>query len=178
MVIPASRNGLVAWVLGLPFDKTITIHRWLGRLTFVEASLHFVLYFRTYMTTELLFATPKYRDGFASWVGLVVVFATSIERLRRRKYQLFYALHFSFLAFYWFAWTHTPSFAFYGWWAMAIYGFDKLQRIARGVLSTTRVHRVERVPGTDILRVMIPKPWWGTPALGQYVFLNFPAISK
>ena len=29
VVIPASRNGLWAWLLGLPFDKTITIHRWM-----------------------------------------------------------------------------------------------------------------------------------------------------
>ena len=27
VVIPASRNGVWAWLLGLPFDKTITIHR-------------------------------------------------------------------------------------------------------------------------------------------------------
>ena len=29
VVIPASRNGLWGWLLGLPFDKTITIHRWM-----------------------------------------------------------------------------------------------------------------------------------------------------
>lgn len=130
------------------------------------------------MTAELLFGEPKYRDGFAAWVGLAVVFLTSIEKLRRAKYHVFYALHFSFLAFYIFAWNHTESFRFYGWWAMAIYGSDKLLRIVRGVLSTKRVTRIERVPNTDILRVTIPKPWWARPQLGQYVFLNFPGVSR
>ena len=45
VVIPASRNSMWAWLFGLPFDKTITIHRWVGRLVFVEATLHMVLYF-------------------------------------------------------------------------------------------------------------------------------------
>ena len=30
VVIPASRNSLWAWLFGVPFDKAITIHRWLG----------------------------------------------------------------------------------------------------------------------------------------------------
>lgn len=116
VVIPAQRTSLWAWIFGLPFDKTITIHRWVGRLTFVEATLHFGLYFRSssYLTTALLFSTPKYQDGFASWVALAVVFVTSIEWLRRKKYNVFYTLHFSFLLFYIFAWRHTPKFAFYG----------------------------------------------------------------
>ena len=82
-----------------------------------------------------MFSVDKYRQGFASWVALTVVFCTSLERLRRRKYQLFYTLHFAFLFFYLFAATHTPKFHFYGYLAMAIYGFDKLQRIARGCAS-------------------------------------------
>ena len=45
VVIPASRNGLWAWLLGLPFDKTITIHRWMGRLVFVEVTIHVAWYF-------------------------------------------------------------------------------------------------------------------------------------
>ena len=45
VVIPASRNGLWAWLLGLPFDKTITIHRWMGRLVFVEVTIHMAWYF-------------------------------------------------------------------------------------------------------------------------------------
>ena len=45
VVIPASRNGLWAWLLGLPFDKTITIHRWMGRLVFVEVTIHMLWYF-------------------------------------------------------------------------------------------------------------------------------------
>ena len=62
---------------------------------------------------------------------------------------------------------HTEEFAWYGWWAMCFYGFDKLQRVLRGVLSTTKVDHLEVVPGTQILRVSIKKPWWGYPQLGQ-----------
>ena len=99
------------------------------------------------------------------------------------KYHIFYAAHFSFLLFYIFAALHTPTFHFYGWWAMAIYGFDKLMRIARGLLSWKKVDKVTLIEDASILRVSIEKPfpinqWWAAPQLGQYVFLNFPAISK
>ena len=103
---------------------------------------------------------------------------TSIEWLRRKKYNVFYALHFSFLFFYLFAWLHTPQFQWYGGVAMFIYGFDKLQRFVRGILSWRPVDKVEHVAGGSILRVSIKKPAWSSPQLGQYVFLNFPSISK
>ena len=61
---------------------------------------------------------------------------------------------------------------------MFIYAFDKLQRFVRGILSWRPVDKVEHVAGGSILRVSIKKPAWSSPQLGQYVFLNFPSISK
>ena len=123
-------------------------------------------------------AAAKYGQGFGAWFALLVVFLTSIERLRRKKYHVFYALHFSFVFFYLFAALHSRAFRFYAWVACGIYGFDKLQRIAKGVLSKTRVERIDVVASGQILRLSIPKPWWSKPQLGQYVFLNFPEISR
>jgi len=183
VVIPASRNSIWAWLFGLPFDKTITIHRWVGRLTAIEATLHLVLYFTDgYLDSfGTVVSVEKYRNGLIAWIGLMVVFATSIEYLRRKKYNVFYAAHFSFFVFYAFAALHTPKFHFYGYAAMAIYGFDKLQRLARGYASTRQVDSLELLPG-DIMRVTVLRPKWMTgvlaPQLGQYVFLQFPEISK
>lgn len=151
----------------------------MGRLVFVEVTIHMAWYFYDgYIDFSGMLAYEKYTHGFISWLALAVVFLTSIEWLRRKKYQVFYALHFAFLFFYLFAAMHTPHFQFYGYLAMAIYGFDKLQRFARGVASIRPVERVERVAGGSILRVSILKPSWSSPQLGQYVFLNFPQISK
>ena len=54
-----------------------------------------------------MLAYEKYKQGFVSWLALAVVFLTSIEWLRRKKYQIFYTLHFAFLFFYLFAALHT-----------------------------------------------------------------------
>ena len=180
VVIPASRHSLWGWLLGLPFDKTITFHRWVGRLVFVEATLHMAEYFNDEYLRDFgsMLDYDKYKNGFVSWLALLVVFCTSIEWLRRKRYEVFYALHFAFLLFYLFAALHTPKFKFYGFLAMAIYGVDKLQRLARGYVSTRPVDRVEAVAGGEILRVSIAKPRWSRPQLGQYVFLQFPEISK
>ena len=56
-------------------------------------------------------------------------------------------------------------------------------RIVRGIISYKKVDQVELLADSDILRVSIEKPWpinqwWAAPQLGQYVFLNFPEISK
>jgi len=183
VVIPASRNSLWGWLLGLPFDKTITFHRWLGRLVFVEATLHMAEYFNDgYFFPNNTFgdmiAVAKYKEGFISWVALLVVLLSSIEYLRRKRYEVFYALHFAFLFFYLFAALHTPKFKLYGALAIVIYGADKLQRLARGYMSTRAIAKAELVGGGEILRVSILKPKWSSPQLGQYVFLQFPSISK
>jgi predicted ferric reductase len=180
VVIPASRNSLWAWLLGLPFDKTITIHRWIGRLTFIMCTLHIVYYFTSGYFTEFgdMFAYSTRRSGVAAYIALLVVFLTSLERLRRRKYQVFYTLHFSFLFFYLFGAMHAPQFQWYGWLALFIYAFDKLQRIGRGIASKRQVDNVQVVGDGSILRVSVLKPRFASPQLGQYVFLCFPEISK
>tara|TARA_B100000767_G_C19454038_1_gene405270 strand:+ start:284 stop:400 length:117 start_codon:yes stop_codon:yes gene_type:complete len=37
-----------------------------------------------------MLAYEKYTQGFVSWLSLLVVFLTSIEWLRRKKYQVLY----------------------------------------------------------------------------------------
>ena len=108
---------------------------------------------------------------------LLVVFVRRSTTCATKKYNVFYALHFAFLGFYAYATLHA-EFHWYGYLAMAIYAFDKLQRIARGVLTKRQVDRIDVVGGGQILRVSIEKPKWASPQLGQYVFLNFPEISK
>lgn len=59
---------------------------WLGRLTVLEATLHLLLYFGDYLTFDQLFSVDKYRNGTFSWLALLVILVTSVERLRRTRY--------------------------------------------------------------------------------------------
>ena len=95
VVIPASRNSLWAWLLGLPFDQTITIHRWIGRLIVTEATGHFVWYFFEWVAAEnlgMLFAFPSYIFGFIAWLALVVIFNV-VLRLRVKHTRLWRVLN-------------------------------------------------------------------------------------
>ncbi len=40
VTLPATRNSVLVYLLGIPFDKTIMYHRWLGRWTFILLCVH------------------------------------------------------------------------------------------------------------------------------------------
>ena len=43
LVMPATRNSVLTWFLGLPFDHVVAYHRFFGRFTMLCATLHFWL---------------------------------------------------------------------------------------------------------------------------------------
>ena len=44
LIVPATRNNVLTWWLGMPFDHVIIYHRFLGRFTLAMATLHFALF--------------------------------------------------------------------------------------------------------------------------------------
>jgi predicted ferric reductase len=44
LIIPATRNSILTWFLGLPFDHVVIYHRWLARFTLLCVLIHFCFY--------------------------------------------------------------------------------------------------------------------------------------
>jgi hypothetical protein len=126
--LPATRNSVLVYLLGAPFDKTIQFHRWLGYLCLMESTLHWAFYCPDTLLDD------KHRTGLISWIFFLVVFLTSREGLRRFYFNWFYTLHFAFLGFYIGGIFHTSEFIPYAAVALSLYGFDRVVRFFLGAV--------------------------------------------
>eukprot|EP00475_Leptophrys_vorax_P020428 TRINITY_DN2795_c0_g1_i3.p1 TRINITY_DN2795_c0_g1~~TRINITY_DN2795_c0_g1_i3.p1 ORF type:complete len:1418 (-),score=317.02 TRINITY_DN2795_c0_g1_i3:83-4336(-) len=167
VALPATRNSVLVYLLGAPFDKTIQFHRWLGYLCLVESSLHWAYYFPYTLLYE------KCITGLTSWIFVFLVFLTSVDKMRRFYFNTFYTLHFLFLGFYIGGVGHTKEFVPYAALALILYGMDRIVRFFLGAVPK-RTLRINVHEGA--VKINFSKNAFGSYALGQYVFLNFPEI--
>jgi predicted ferric reductase len=170
VTLPATRNSVLVWILGVPFDKTIMYHRWLGRWIVIQAAIHWKGYFFQWSQYG-----DKYYTGLYGMIGLILVFITSIGWLRRRHFNFFYYAHFVFFG-YFVATSYHSSKSF---WVFTIcagcaYGLDRLMRLLWGTWPSKTV--CMEVSGGAV-RVTFKKHCLAKYKVGQYVFLNFPQVS-
>jgi predicted ferric reductase len=172
VALPATRNSVLVWFLGFPFDKTIMFHRWLGRLILLQATIHFAHY---PISVAQNYVNNQWYYGLGAWIALSLIFLTSIEWIRRRYFNFFFGSHFVFFAFYILGALHSAkSFLNLAYASAAIYGLDRLIRFAWGMFPNKTVN-LEVTEGS--VRVTFKKRFGANYSVGQYVFLNFPQIS-
>jgi hypothetical protein len=167
IALPATRNSVLVYLLGVPFDKTIQFHRWLGYLCLLESTFHWAYFF------PYTLAYPKFKSGLITWLFIFFVFITSIESMRRFYFNWFYALHFSFIGFYIAGVMHSTEFTVYTILAAIFYGLD---RIARFFFGAVPKRALDMDVHDGAVKITFNKNSCGRYALGQYVFLNFPEI--
>lgn len=72
----------------------------------------------------------------------MIIFATSINYVRRKHFNAFYFSHYAFVGFYAFAWVHVPQSQPFLATGMLLYGADKFLRVLwSGVPTHTTVFR-------------------------------------
>jgi len=112
-------------------------------------------------------------------VMLTVILGSSVEWVRRKRFETFFYSHFAFVLFYLFAAYHNPAVLPYVYAACAFYGLDRLIRIIWGTFPFKTV-AIEVKKG-DITRIQFPKHplarWLKVYKIGQYCFFNFPQLS-
>ena len=180
LIVPATRNSVLTWFLGLPFDYLILYHRFLGRFTMVCAFLHFLFFAKKFATqTGERFTEKVYWTGFAAAMCGVVIVLTTFDWVRRKHFNVFYWSHFSFLGFFIFTYLHARAARPFLLAGIAVYGLDKLLSALWSLIPCRTL--VFREVGDNVVQVQFPKHWWsktvGTYKVGQYMFVNFPGLS-
>jgi len=189
-VLPATRNSLLVIFTGLPFERTIIFHRWVGRMLLILVGVHFgwILYEWNRdgisWKTQLFTKDPTY--GWSNLYGLIagsatlIMMLTSLPIVRRKTWELFYLTHFMFIVFFVFAWLHKVVVVPFIIGAIVIYGVDRLIRMLTGYLPVKTVTFRVKNPG-GVIQVRFLKPaltrWLRMYRPGQYVFVNFPKIN-
>eukprot|EP00475_Leptophrys_vorax_P003831 TRINITY_DN1223_c0_g1_i1.p1 TRINITY_DN1223_c0_g1~~TRINITY_DN1223_c0_g1_i1.p1 ORF type:complete len:1142 (+),score=352.10 TRINITY_DN1223_c0_g1_i1:95-3520(+) len=170
VALPATRNSVMVWLLGLPFDKTIMYHRWLGRLVLFQATVHWYYY---PMSLRPIYGA-KWDYGLVAWICMAIILATSIGWIRRHHFNFFFNSHFAFIAFYITGALHSNlSFVYFAYAATFFYGLDRVIRMFWGAFPSKTV-KLEVISGA--VRVVFKKHFAAQYKVGQYVFLNFPEI--
>ena len=184
-VLPASRNSVWHALFGVSFERAIKWHRFVARATAVLVLLHAACAVWTFGLAVLL-STEPLPEGMGAVYGtlaatcIVLMALTALGSIRRALFEAFYYVHVPlFVSTMLFASLHSVYARYYLAVPIALIGVDWLLRSvhhwrAVDVVDSAVLHSEEegawRVARLTVRARMAPTP-------GQYVFVQFPALS-
>jgi NAD(P)H-flavin reductase len=176
LIVPATRNSILTWGLGLAFDHVVRFHRFCGRFALLCVLVHFLYYAQRWADNATDYVDMT---GFIAGAFGLVIFLTSLNYCRRRHFNLFFWSHYSFVGYFVAAYMHVPQTRPFLLVGIGLYLLDKLLRVVwTGCPRRTLLFRNR---GADLAQVSFPKSCvtkaLGMHRVGQYYFVNFPALS-
>ncbi|OAA54042.1 ferric-chelate reductase (Fre2) [Cordyceps fumosorosea ARSEF 2679] len=182
VILYAGRNNFLLWLTNWSHSTFLLLHRWAAFICMMHAVLHSLVYLEIALHSEGWaeeFTEPYWYWGSAGTIGFVILCVKSIQPIRQRIYEIFLAAHIVITVLvivcsykhvnvkYTDAWGYQN----WLWMACAIWGFDRLVRLARSLRAGFK--RAYFTPiDEDYYRLDIP----GVSADG-HVYLHFPTIS-
>lgn len=97
-----ARNNLFAVILRVPSSNLLMYHRWTGLATLVHATIHFSGVSKPWLTTSALsyvMQSQRNQVGLMAWCSLCIIALSSTNIVRRMLFEVFYYVHFVFIAF-------------------------------------------------------------------------------
>ncbi|RPA82501.1 hypothetical protein BJ508DRAFT_414116 [Ascobolus immersus RN42] len=95
----AMKNSPIANLTGYSHERLNVLHRWVGRTIFVYSQLHVYIYTAVYVKQRNL---TKLQDleqvyGWVAFAAFNILWASSLQFIRRRFYEAFYMIHIAML---------------------------------------------------------------------------------
>lgn len=180
----AQRNSLVTLLLGMPFDRAIFYHKLAGQVTGATSLLHVAAFYtdpqygRMHDADSLGGAVTGHINISGSALVLLIagITVSSLPLFRRRMFEVFYCLHFVFVAgmiacTFFHSGMLIPIIAFLSW------GVDLFIRSI--VMARTRYPRKATLLAISdtVIQVSFPKTAAFAYNPGQFVYLAIPEIS-
>eukprot|EP00850_Spirogloea_muscicola_P023419 SM000355S13186 [mRNA] locus=s355:81814:87185:+ [translate_table: standard] len=183
--IPVTRGSALLRLCGIPYEQAVKYHRWLSVGHFVLELLHAIGYFSLWIDQKRLWKESfKWQEfgianlpGVIAMIILLVIFFSSLEFVRRRRFELFLYLHYLYVPYMVFVALHLGDFGIlYILPGLTFFGID---RIARAIQSWSLV-RAESVTfmADSGLEIIIPIASGVQYKPLDVVFVNVPAISR
>lgn len=196
LLLPTTRNSIWLPLFGIPFERAVRYHRWLGRILFMGVLAHMATWMGVWNGDDMLgacvLATSKCRhqpmnvlSGEVAFLSILVTAVTAYEAVRRKAFATFKYVHFALLGLTLAATAaHTlvasgspprANLVKYLPVALILYAYDWSVRIYRSRKQSEIVFMEALAGGVTRLVVRPPKGFVHT--AGQYCFLQFPARS-
>lgn len=183
--LPTQRLSVWSTTMGVPFERGIKYHRWIGRATLLAVLVHFWVEWDSLGYPAL--DTTSYSDyagpnayGTYSLIVLAALVVLAMEPLRRRLFELFYWLHVPLaLAALVLACLHAVTLRYLLMFPAALWIIDLGSRLVRGRFQQAKLVEAATVDdgaGGSLIKLVIEQPAAAYEA-GGYVFLNVPAAA-
>lgn len=185
LTVFAGRNNPLLALTGWNYDTYLLFHRVFGYLAIFHTVLHSILllvYYSMFGDYQEELVKPYWIWGIVATLAAVLLWPASILAVRKRFYEVFLSIHHLLVAlfligyFYHIFYRYTFNWGYEIWCyiAGALWGTERLVRLARIALMGLRTADVSTIAGSDgeYLRVDID----GAHA-GGLVYLYFPTLS-
>lgn len=90
------KNTPLSLLAGRSFDRVNALHRCCGFVTILYAILHSATYIyglSTFGVLEQVLTEPQQYAGAVASLSMLLILATAVGFVRRRQYEIFYAVH-------------------------------------------------------------------------------------
>lgn len=180
-MLPVTRNGIWS-IFGVPFDRMLRYHRWIGNWLFWSVLLHgffMLLYYSNLGNITYLLATEPNEFGFvfcgfAAFIAYFIMYMYSFETVRRKMWEWFHFSHMLAIPAAVFSSMHHWVVAVHFSVGMLLMVIDMLVRAIR-IIRPTSIVTMMAMPG-NVTRLELKKPSFRYTS-GQYVFLWLGRIS-
>ncbi|PVG04513.1 hypothetical protein CPB86DRAFT_1133 [Serendipita vermifera] len=137
----ATKNNILAALLGRGYEKLNFLHRWSGRAIFLATSIHGALWIQSHRRLHASLTEEKELRGLVAYAILCVMVIISFRPIRERIYQIFFISHIvGFVSFFILVCHHTPYAQPWIFPALAFYGLDMLLRLLRFRFKPASLH--------------------------------------
>ncbi|KAJ7749260.1 hypothetical protein DFH07DRAFT_555851 [Mycena maculata] len=164
-----AKNNSLGMLFGMGYEKLNFLHRFVARLAIISANLHSFGYIYKWCIAKTFMediSKPQMYFGLCALLSFNLLLLTSSAYVRKNGYNIFFYSHVLFFhtavigAFY-----HCPQMMPYLYATFAIYGLDKLLRLAKTRISTATIRPIPELGLTRIEIPYINKGW----RAGQHV---------
>lgn len=172
-----------AWVFRSSHERVNRWHRPVGRIVYFLLCLHATFYLNYFVGVGTLvqrLSTPLVFAGVLAFICMSALMFTSLESIRRYSYRLFFVTHLSTvlmmppLLFF-----HAHSGRLFMVITLILFILDL---IARKVDTVTALATLERIPGTNLVRVVLSIPYHKINRFrahpGAHIYLSIPAAAR
>ncbi|KAJ8900458.1 hypothetical protein K2173_025235 [Erythroxylum novogranatense] len=184
LFFPVARGSSVLPLFGLTSEASIKYHMWLGHLVLTFFTAHGLAYIIYWAVTNQISEMKKWdRTGVSNVAGEVAllaglaIWATTLPRVRRKMFELFFYTHYLYILFVLFFIFHVgTSYAF-----IMLPGFYlfMIDRYLRFLQSRRRVRLVSaRVLPRETSELNFSKSPGLRYSSTSIMFINVPSISK
>eukprot|EP00850_Spirogloea_muscicola_P021992 SM000271S10031 [mRNA] locus=s271:89812:94651:- [translate_table: standard] len=183
--IPATRGSAILRLCGIPYEQAVKYHRWLCQAHVLLMSCHGVGYLTAWIDEGRLWKEISQWQphgvsrlpGAIALLMLLIIFCSSIAIVRRRRFELFYYLHFLYIPYIAFVTLHLGAWALlYILPGLTCFAFD---RVTRAIQSWNLVKAdCLTILEDGSLEIVIPLATGVQYKALDIIFINVPLISR